>query len=199
MRAALDVAMAKPQPPPPMLADRLRTELDHIDRLIDDLLLLARTQHAGRLEQATVSLGALTAEALAAADTTGKHLTVEHRLPEHVCTQGSRILLARMIGNVIDNAVRHNEDGGWIRAVATADGTRARLVVESGGPVLDPAQVARLAQPFQRLGTDRTGTGSGLGLSIVDDIASAHGGDLQLRARPEGGLRVTITLPGRPA
>jgi signal transduction histidine kinase len=74
--------------------------------------------------------------------------------------------------------------------------------VENGGPILDQEQVAQLAQPFRRLGPDgasvgriATGGGSGLGLSIVAAIAAAHGGELDLNARPEGGLRVVITLP----
>ena len=63
-------------------------------------------------------------------------------------------------------------------------------MVENGGAVLDPAQVAGLGQPFRRLGADRTGPGgAGLGLSIVAAIAEAHGGVLRLDARPEGGLR----------
>jgi signal transduction histidine kinase len=77
------------------------------------------------------------------------------------------------------------------------DGPAALLTAETGGRILDQEQVARLAQPFQRLGTERTGSadGSGLGLSIVSAIATAHGGSLDLRARPGGGLRVAITLP----
>lgn len=71
------------------------------------------------------------------------------------------------------------------------------LVVESSGPVLDQQRVADLAQPFRRLGADRTSTGrgSGLGLSIVAAIVAAHHGTLDLHARPDGGLRVTVTLP----
>jgi signal transduction histidine kinase len=74
-------------------------------------------------------------------------------------------------------------------------------VVESDGPLLDQTAVAQLAQPFRRLGADRTGshTGHGLGLSIVAAIATAHRGTLELSARPTGGLRVQITLPGASA
>jgi signal transduction histidine kinase len=74
------------------------------------------------------------------------------------------------------------------------------MIVETGGAVLDPRLVARLAQPFRRLAADRTGAGqgAGLGLSIVSAIAAAHGGVLDLRARPEGGLRVGIGLPLAP-
>ena len=85
---------------------------------------------------------------------------------------GSPALLSRMVDNVIDNAVAHNYDGGWIQVTTGANGF-AWLVVETGGPVLDQRQVAQLAQPFRRLGADRTGSdrGAGLGLSIVAAIA----------------------------
>ncbi len=70
-------------------------------------------------------------------------------------------------------------------------------MVESGGPTLDPAQVRELAQPFRRLGAERTGSerGAGLGLSIVAAIAAAHEGTLKLDALEQGGLRVAIDLP----
>ena len=73
------------------------------------------------------------------------------------------------------------------------------MIVDSSGPMLDPSAVAQLAQPFKRLGQDRIGSqnGHGLGLSIVAAVAAAHEGSLELQARPEGGLRVQITLPGR--
>jgi signal transduction histidine kinase len=102
-----------------------------------------------------------------------------------------------MTANLIDNAVRHNHPGGWIHAQADRDGPAVRLLVENGGPVLDQDNVTTLAQPFARLGGDRTGSaaGTGLGLSIADAIAAAHGGTLRLHARPEGGLRAVIDLP----
>ncbi len=63
--------------------------------------------------------------------------------------------------------------------------------------MLDQLRVDQLAQPFRRLGADRTGSadGAGLGLSIVAAVAEAHGGALDLHARPQGGLRVAIRLP----
>ncbi|MFE3454535.1 sensor histidine kinase [Nonomuraea sp. NPDC059194] len=215
MRASLDVAVAKPEPVPPQtvaLADRLRTELDQVDRLLEGFLMLARTQHGALADRATLSLRALATAALddRAAGITAKNLTVHSwrtadspgdadsgTADDGVWTQGSRALLTRMIDNVIDNAITHNHHGGWIRLAITADATTARLVVETGGHVLDQEQVDRLAQPFHRLGADRThsGTGSGLGLSIVAAVAAAHGGRLDLRARPEGGLHVAISLP----
>jgi signal transduction histidine kinase len=202
MRAALDVAMAKPAPIPAQttaLADRLRTELDQIDHLLDGLLTLARTQHSAPPDPVTMPLANLVSQALDArsADIATMDLTVHTHLDDHMWIHGSRTLLSRMLDNVIDNAIVHNHAGGWIRVNATANGPTALLVVETGGHHLDPEQVGRLAQPFHRLGTERTGNahGSGLGLSIISAIATTHGGHLDLRARPEGGLHVAITLP----
>jgi hypothetical protein len=208
MRASVDVAVAKPEPVPAQtiaLAGRLRTELDSVDRLLDGLLVLARAQHGALPGQATLSLDAIVSAALAAraSSITAKRLTVEHdSSPDGAWVQASQPLLSRLVDNVIDNAITHNHDGGWVRAATGADGENARLVVETGGDVIDQQQVAQLGQPFRRLGADRTGTGggAGLGLSIVAAIAAAHGGTLELRARSAGGLRVAIALPtARPA
>ncbi len=201
MRASVDVAMAKPEPVPAQttaLAGRVRTELDQVDRLLEGFLLLARAQHGDLPDRTTLSLGHVVSAALddRADGIAAKNLTVHDAIGD-APVRGSRTLLRRMVDNVVDNAIGHNDDGGWIRVATYADGPTAYVVVETGGQVLDGRQVARLAQPFRRLGADRTGTGdgAGLGLSIVAAIATAHGGALDLDARPEGGLRVGISLP----
>jgi signal transduction histidine kinase len=106
-------------------------------------------------------------------------------------------MLRRMVDNIVDNAIVHNQPNGWIAVATWAGQGTCRIVIENGGRELDQSEVSQLAQPFQRLGADRVGSdrGSGLGLSIVAAIATAHGGSLELLARPEGGLRVAITLP----
>ncbi|WP_329124695.1 sensor histidine kinase [Streptomyces sp. NBC_01353] len=209
MRASLDVALAKPGPVPDTtatLAARMRTELDQVDRLLESFLVLARTQHgeftdSGRLPLGHVARAALTARA---GDVAAKGLTVrEDGIDDSAWVWGSRTLLHRLADNVIDNAIAHNHSGGWIGVEVRPkdgekeDGSAVTLVIESSGPVLDQRRVADLARPFRRLGADRTGTGrgSGLGLSIVAAIAEAHGGALDLHARADGGLRVTVTLP----
>jgi len=203
MRACVDVAVAKPEPVPAptiALADRLRRELDRVDGLLDGFLALARAQHGDLPGQATLSLEYITAAALAvrARAISNRRLTVHHAAGhDGTWVAGSQALVCRMVDNVLDNAIGHNRVGGWISVTTGADGRHAHLVVETGGDVLDQEQVSQLAQPFRRLGADRTGSdhGSGLGLSIVEAIATAHGGTLDLRARPEGGLRVSIALP----
>jgi signal transduction histidine kinase len=202
MRAALDVAMAKPEPPPAQtvaLAGRLRGELNRVDELLEGLLVLARTQHGalpGReillVDDAVAAAVAARAPAIAEAC-----LTLRQAATSGARVKGSQALLRRLIDNVVDNAIVHNQRAGWITVGTWAGPAMARIVVENGGLVLDQSQVDQLAQPFRRLGADRisSDSGSGLGLSIVAAIAAAHDGKLDLRARSDGGLRVTIELP----
>ena len=206
MRVSLDVAVAKPGPVPPgtiTLAGQVRTELDKVDQLLDGLLVLARAQHGALPGLAVLPLDYVVLAALTAQEDaiTARNLTVQHVSgSDGIWVEGSQPLLRRMADNVIGNAVCHNRDGGWIRITTTAGNGAARLTIENGGDILDPAQAAGLAQPFRRLGADRTGSddGAGLGLSIVAAITQAHRGSLQLHARPGGGLKVTITLPLAP-
>ena len=204
MRTSLDVATAKPGPVPPeltVLAGKLREGLDQADRLVENLLLLARAQHGARDAQETIPLGPLLADATAARADLIASMVLDVRRGDSggplPTVTGNRVLLAQMTANLIDNAVRHNEPGGWIRTQITRDGPAVRLQVENGGPLLDRGSVTILTQPFRRLGADRTGsaTGTGLGLSIAEAIATAHGGTLRLYGRPEGGLRAVVSLP----
>jgi signal transduction histidine kinase len=202
MRTSLDVATAKPGPVPAkltVLAGKLSEGLDQADRLVENLLLLARAQHGARDDQETIALGPLTADAIDAQAglIASMGLDVRQTADTDVLVTGNRVLLAQMTANLIDNAVRHNQPGGWIRTQITPDGPVVRLLVENGGPILDPGKVSTLTQPFRRLATDRTGsaTGTGLGLSIAEAIAAAHGGTLRLHARPGGGLQAVIDLP----
>ncbi len=201
IRASLDVAVAKPAPVPvAVVAGRLYEQLDQAERLLDGLLVLARAQHGDLPGTTLLSLDAVAVASLAdrADAIAARNLTVSHASePAGARVAGSAELIRRMIDNVLDNAIIHNDAGGWIQVSTTSHEAAACLVVDNGGGVLDPGLVRELAQPFRRLGADRTGSGrgSGLGLSIVAAIAAAHHGTLELLARPEGGLRVRIGLP----
>ena len=203
MRASLDVAVAKPAGAPPQtiaLAARLRAELDRIDALLEAFLVLARAQHRDLPGRAVLPLDYIVGAALAdqRAAIAGRNLTVRRDAsPGGAWVQGSPALLSRMVGNLVENAVGHNEDGGWIHVTAQTQAGRARLIVENGGEAIDQRQVDELSQPFRRLPGDRIGTdkGSGLGLSIVAAIAEAHDGRLELKARRGGGMLVCVDLP----
>jgi signal transduction histidine kinase len=202
MRTSLDVATAKPGPVPPhirTLADRLRRELDHVDRLLESFLTLAQTQQGPLADESTVSLAELARVALEgrADSISALELDVEQQQRSDAWVAGSATLLSRMAENVIDNAVGHNQPGGWMRVSTAVEDQRAQLVIENGGPVLDPDQVKQLTQPFRRIGAERTGSdkGAGLGLAIVSSIVEVHGGTVDLEPLTDGGLRATITLP----
>jgi hypothetical protein len=202
MRTTLDVAIAKPGGVPVQTREvdgELRLDLDRADRLLESFLALARAENGRVEEQSQVALDPLINAVLSrhAEEILAKRLAVETHLAP-VAVSGSATLLGRMVENVVDNAVRHSGPGSSVDLTVTpVDEHRARLVVDTSGPMLDEHSVAQLAQPFKRLTQDRTGSqnGHGLGLSIVAAIVAAHNGNLDLHARPEGGLRVQITLP----
>ncbi|WP_066939941.1 sensor histidine kinase [Microtetraspora fusca] len=110
---------------------------------------------------------------------------------------GHRPLAERLVANLVDNALCHNTLPGWVEVeTRTVDG-HAVLTISNSGPLVPPDAVERLFQPFQRLGTARTGhpDGLGLGLSIVHAIATAHDAAVTATPRAEGGLTVTVTFP----
>jgi signal transduction histidine kinase len=201
MRTSLDVAEAKFPPvsqDASVLAGKVREGLDQADRLVESFLVLARAHRGVMTDLTTVCLPEVVSTALDArtADVTDMHLAVRLQLGDGDVI-GSQTLLAQLVANLVGNAIRHNQPGGFIDVTTEADAFAVRLVVENGGPLLDPDEVAQLSQPFKRLGADRTGPagGVGLGLSIVAAIVTAHRGTLDLQAGPGGGLRVLVELP----
>ena len=203
MRTEVDVALADPGAGVYELraaASVVRDASIRADRLVDSLLLLARSDRLSvdglplreRVELPEVARAALSA---VAAEAQAKHLQVAGELaPTGVL--GDRGLLERLAGNLVENAVRHNVEGGWLRVDTGTVGGRARLSVESTGPVVDPDEVGHLFEPFRRSGTARTArSGAGLGLAIVRAVAQVHGGTATATARPSGGLTVTVDLP----
>lgn len=202
MRASVDVALAKPQPIPEQtrnLASHIGEELDQVDRLIENFLALARAQAGPLGGDAAASLDSLVGSALRAqaGPISEQDLDVNDDGLAHATVCGNETLITRMVENVIDNAVRHNTFGGWIRVRTEVEQGMAVLTVENGGPVLDDETVSDLVVPFRRLEAERTrsDSGFGLGLSIVSTIAETHGGHLELHARQQGGFNVRIELP----
>jgi len=201
MRTFLDVAVAKPDGVPPQtraLDANLREALDHADQLLESFLVLAQAQHGELGDQQLVDLQPLVTAALRARTDQIATKGIEvHTALQPVRVMGSETLLSRMVENVIENAIRHNQDRGSIDITLTGNAVNGRLVIDSDGDPLDERAVTELAQPFKRLGQDRTASqnGHGLGLSIISAIAAAHDGKVELHARPQGGLRVQITLP----
>lgn len=102
--------------------------------------------------------------------------------------------------NLVDNALRYNVDGGRLEiGTGTRDGA-AILALSNSGPVVPADQIERIFRPFERLGDrrDQVSAGHGLGLSIVQAIAIAHGARLTAQPRSDGGLHVEVWFPPEP-
>ena len=204
MRTEVEVALADPAADADDLraaALVVRDATVRADRLVDSLLLLAQSERSQgpalreRVDLADVAAQALSAVAGEVGDC-GLQVATSYA---PAAALGDRGLLERLAGNLVENAVRHNVPGGWVRVdTGTVEG-RARIEVSNSGGVIEPGEVAGLFEPFRRQGTARTARrGAGLGLAIVRAVAEAHGGVARASARPDGGLIVTVDLPRSP-
>jgi signal transduction histidine kinase len=190
------------------MAGDVRDAVEHMQRVLNGLLLLARSQ-AGAGTQETTDLAAITAATLGTAEeqAAAAGIAIRARLRPALVT-GEPVLLERLVGNLVDNALRYNHTDGHLTvetstvetsAVETRTaGARAVLRISNTGREIPPEQAQTLLEPFvhghgTRVRTD--GPGLGLGLSIVHAITHAHQGHITITARPGGGLDITIDLP----
>jgi signal transduction histidine kinase len=121
--------------------------------------------------------------------------------PGDAPTTGDALLLERLVHNLVENGIRHNvADHGWVRVRSRTTDDAAEVEVTNSGPSIPPYEVEALFKPFHRLGADRLvgAKGAGLGLSIVQSVAQAHGGSVRAVPRPDGGLAITVRLPVDP-
>ncbi|MDQ8043933.1 MAG: HAMP domain-containing sensor histidine kinase [Solirubrobacteraceae bacterium] len=196
IRTEVDVTLSDPDATVEELremGERVLEGGDHLDELLASLMVLARSQR-GLLAKQPTDLATVASIALEDARPAAAKARVGLDVRVGAApVVGDPVLLRRVIANLLDNAVRYNERDGQVTLDVATDGTRATVRVTNTGILIPPDQIDRLRQPFERLG--RHGNGSGLGLSIVQAVAEAHDGTVRLRARPEGGLDVTVALP----
>ena len=200
IRTELDVTLAGGSATREELAEMsavVHRAIDRTERLIDQLLVLAAADEpVRRTEQ--IDLSETVRRTLDAHAGEFEQLDLRRELSlAAVTVRGDRALLDRLVGNLVENAIQHNKAGGRVSVVTSASPEGATFQIANDGGEIVPEQVPGLFERFARLDRSRSrGTGGyGLGLSIVRAIARAHGGEAQARARPEGGLEVTVTLP----
>ncbi len=198
IRTELEVTLADPNATTAELRSMAETVRDATlatERLIQALLTLARSEGGVQrrdpvdlADAARLALGQAGSEA--AARNIAMHPTLD---PGPV--RGDRRLLERLVANLVENAVRHNRDGGAVEVRTSRVADRSTVEVRNDGEVIPPEALSSLLEPFQRLDRSARGDGAGLGLSIVRSVAEAHGGSVELTARPSGGLIVRVSLP----
>ncbi|MET8831839.1 HAMP domain-containing sensor histidine kinase [Streptomyces sp. NPDC004610] len=194
-RTAIEIGLADPSPE---RVAKIRGELlratERSERLIEGLLVLAQGEQGLNVRAPVdleVAVDQVISEQFRFAERRGITLSAT---TEPVSVSGDEVLLTRLIANLVQNAIRYNDAGGYVLVELSAE---TGLLVSNSGPVVPPEQVGELFEPFRRLHSRRTGPGegAGLGLSIVAAITDAHGGTVHATANAGGGLAVRVDLP----
>jgi signal transduction histidine kinase len=196
IRTEVDVTLADPDASVVELramGEAVREAVDRCERLISGLLMLARSEAAAGHGE-PVDIAALAGDCITDLRARAHEAGVAVRDDlEPAWTLGEPALIERLVANLLDNGIHHNEPGGFLEVTTRAENGHAVLHVVNGGRKIDPADAEVLTEPFRRL--DRSVHGFGLGLSIVRSVAEAHSGTTMISARAEGGLDVRVELP----
>ncbi|MEV0269985.1 HAMP domain-containing sensor histidine kinase [Hamadaea sp. NPDC050747] len=215
-RSLLEVALYRGEPTPELVQlgrTLLEVNTRH-EQLLDGLLVLARAERSegGVADRSYVDLADIVDHVVSVTSFDPLDLRLA---ADEAAVSGNPPLLERLVQNLVDNALRYNVPDGFVavscftrggssRGGSSRDGAsrdgfaqhEAVLVVENSGPVIPKYDVPALFEPFHRGSrTAHQAPGAGLGLSIVQAIARAHGGEVRAEARTGGGLVVTVTLP----
>jgi signal transduction histidine kinase len=201
MRTAIDVTLAKPSPTARQLTDmavRVRRSIDRAETMIEALLTLAISDQ-GQVSTELTDLATWAEDAIdaAAAEIERLNLHVDTKL-DPAETTGDPQLLQRMIANLVDNAVRHNEPDGWIQLRTGTSDAAVYLEIANSGPSIPDDAVTSMFEPFRRMqARTRARDGVGLGLSIARSVATAHHATVTARSQPAGGLEINVVIPRR--
>ena len=169
-------------------------ETDRMSRLVEDLILLAKTKRPDFLQEGPVELGSFTDHALDKARGLGdRDWRIDARADAMIVGDGQR--LTQAVLQLASNAVKFTEPGAQIAIGSTIGQYDAQLWVRDAGIGIEPGDFERIFERFSRVDAGRGVEGSGLGLAIVRAIAQAHGGNVRVRSQPGAGTTFTISLP----
>jgi two-component system, OmpR family, sensor kinase len=197
IRGQLEILAGNPDPDPAEVRKVERVvlaEMARIERLVDDLLRLARLEEDARLRLAAIPLPAFVEE-LAADESLGD---VETGEVASGTLRADPEALTQVLRNLIGNARRHAGPNGMVSVAATARGSRVTISIDDDGPGIPPAERERVFERFHRseAARDRHSGGAGLGLAIARSIVELHGGRIWAGVSPLGGARVAFELDG---
>ncbi|WP_339859405.1 HAMP domain-containing sensor histidine kinase [Thalassospira alkalitolerans] len=205
MQLAVGLARQKPDRIEGSL-DRIEKETVRLDELVGELLTLSRAESGASQNQTWLDidhlLGRVVSDARFEADATGikvqTNLAIKRNWQGEVpVVIGNAELLRRAFENIVRNALRHSREGQLVRISAEADMDQKVfcITISDQGPGIPAEQLENMFEPFIRGEPGINGIGFGLGLSIARRAIKAHGGEIAIHNRDEGGLHVQITLP----
>jgi two-component system OmpR family sensor kinase len=177
---------------------RIEQESVRMGALVEDLLLLARLDEHRPLQHTTVDVRALAADAVSDARAIEPDRPVELRgSGRPVVVRGDEQRLRQVLANLLNNARVHTPAGTPVTVTVEETGGRVRLAVADEGPGIAPADHERIFERFYRADRSRSreSGGSGLGLSIVAAVVTAHGGTVRVESAPGAGTVFTVELP----
>jgi signal transduction histidine kinase len=199
MRSSLELLRRHPEQPVAGVGsalDDLEAETDHMTSLVEDLLLLARTDSGVvELELVPTDLAEVVLDAVPGMATLAASRRTELEVDvEPAPLRGDVARLRQLVTILVDNAIRHGRTEGGHVTVRVRGGTQTTLVVEDDGPGLAPGDLDRVFERFWR-SPDAPDGGTGLGLSIARWIAERHGGTIAAAVRAPHGAAFTVKLP----
>ena len=199
LQAEIELALSRPRTPAEYVhvLDGALDEVAGLTTLTGDLLLLARGSSAELSDAFEVlSLASVARAALARSRQTGpEQPTLTLEVSDDVLVTGSHELLTRAVGNLIDNAIRHTPTTGTITVTLSHSPETATIRVTDTGSGMSPHEKRRAFDRFWRADEARAQPGHGLGLPLVQQIATAHRGHATLTDTPGGGTTVSLVLP----
>ena len=203
LRAGIEEILTDPQTPSKQQerANLLLHQVHQLTSIAENLLLLARAD-AGRLELRPTRfdlhdvIDGVCDDARALAESDG--LTLEARLEPELPLLADRQSVALILQNLVENAVRYNQPGGFVCISAHAVDSRVEVMIKNNGAPIPPAQVPHIFERFYRAESDRRVSGQGLGLSVACELAKAQGGDLELVQSSADWTEFRLSLPAPP-
>ncbi|GGL05379.1 hypothetical protein Sme01_63710 [Sphaerisporangium melleum] len=199
LQAVLENLVDGVSAPDPATLGTALTQTERLGRLVVQLLDLSRLDSGVRpIEPEPVELGPLCAQAVREAGLAREEVRLSSSVPAGLGVRADPALLAQVLANLLDNAVRHSPPGGLVRLDAAARGDGVRLGVIDAGPGIPAPERPRVFERFSRLDAARAADagGTGLGLAIVREIVELHGGSVRV-AETTSGCHMVVDLPGR--
>lgn len=183
-----------------MFAGIILQEATRLTSMINDFLDLARLQSGrARLKHERVDMPTLVQECfmVIAAQADKNNIRVESQIPDNLPpVSGDRLLLKRVMINLLGNAIKYNSANGFVRASATVEDGSLSIAVQDGGRGIPPKDLEHIFEKFYRV-ADSEGftTGTGLGLAIAQEIAEVHNGHIDVKSEVGVGSTFTLSLP----